>query len=83
VAEAAGLKGFRVSDPANLESVLREALAHNGPVLVDAVVKRQELSMPPSIEPKQAKGFGLYALKALMNGRGSELLELAKTNLFR
>ncbi|MFD2721533.1 ubiquinone-dependent pyruvate dehydrogenase [Hymenobacter monticola] len=83
VAEAAGLKGFRVSDPANLESVLREALAHDGPALVDAVVKRQELSIPPSIELKQAQGFGLYALKALMNGKGSELLELAKTNLFR
>ncbi|MGY3088919.1 pyruvate dehydrogenase (quinone) [Hymenobacter sp. UYAg731] len=83
LATAAGLKGFRVSDPAHLESVLREALAHDGPALVDAVVKRQELSMPPSIELKQAQGFGLYALKALMNGRGSELLEVAKTNLFR
>ena len=83
VANAAGIKGFRVNDPANLESVLREALAHDGPALVDAVVKRQELSMPPSIDRKQAQGFGLYAVKALMNGRGSELLELAKTNLFR
>jgi pyruvate dehydrogenase (quinone) len=83
LATAAGLKGFRVSDPAQLESVLREALAHDGPALVDAVVKRQELSMPPSIEAKQAAGFSLYAVKALMNGRGSELLELAKTNLFR
>jgi pyruvate dehydrogenase (quinone) len=83
LATAAGLQGFRVSDPANLESVLREALAHNGPALVDAVVKRQELSMPPTIELKQAQGFGLYALKALMSGRGSELLEVAKTNLFR
>ena len=83
VAEAAGLKGFRVSDPADLESVLRAALAHDGPVLVDAVVKRQELSMPPSIEAKQAAGFGIYAVKALMNGKGSELLEMAKTNLFR
>ncbi|MDB5236717.1 MAG: pyruvate dehydrogenase [Hymenobacter sp.] len=83
VAEAAGLKGYRVSDPGQLESVLREALAHDGPALVDAVVKRQELSMPPSIDRKQASGFSLYAVKALMNGRGSELLELAKTNLFR
>ena len=82
VAEAAGLRGFRVQDPGQLESVLREALAHDGPALVDAVVKRQELSMPPSIERKQVEGFGLYAVKALMNGRGSELLELAKTNLF-
>ena len=83
LAEAAGLKGFRVSDPGQLESVLRAALAHDGPVLVDAVVKRQELSLPPTIDRKQVAGFSLYAVKALMNGRGSELLELAKTNLFR
>ena len=38
---------------------------------------------PLSIEMKQAAGFGLYALKALMNGRGNELLEVAETNLFR
>ena len=83
LAEAAGLRGFRVSDPAQLESVLSEALAHPGAVLVDAVVKRQELSMPPSIDRKQAAGFGLYALRALMDGRGGELLELAQTNLLR
>ncbi|MFD1872412.1 ubiquinone-dependent pyruvate dehydrogenase [Hymenobacter bucti] len=83
LAEAAGIKGFRVSDPAQLESVLREALAHDGPVVVDAVVKRQELSMPPTIDRHQATGFGLYALKALMDGRGGELLEMAKTNLTR
>ena len=83
LAEAAGIKGFRVGDPAQLESVLRAALAHDGPVVVDAVVKRQELSMPPTIFKEQAAGFSLYAIKALMNGRGSELLEVAKTNLFR
>jgi pyruvate dehydrogenase (quinone) len=83
LAEAAGIKGLRVSDPAHLESTLREALAHDGPVIVDAVVKRQELSMPPHIEVAQAKGFSLYALKALMDGRGGELLEMAKTNLLR
>jgi pyruvate dehydrogenase (quinone) len=83
LAEAAGLRGFRVSDPGELESVLREALAHPGPALVDAVVKRQELSMPPNVEVGQVGGFSLFAVKALMDGRGNELLELAKANLFR
>ena len=83
LAQAAGLKGLRVSDPGQLESVLREALAHDGPVVINAIVNREELSMPPHIEVAQAKGFSLYALKALMNGRGSELLDLAKTNLLR
>lgn len=82
LAEAAGIKGFQVRDPGQLAAVLAEALAHDGPVVVDCIVKRQELSMPPHIEAQQAKGFSLYALKALMNGRGTELVELAKTNLF-
>ncbi len=83
LAQAAGLAGLRVHDPGQLADVLAQALATPGPVVVDAVVRRQELSMPPTIEGKQALGFGLYAIKALMNGRGSELVELAKTNLGR
>jgi len=44
-------------------------------------VNRTELSMPPTIELEQAKGFSLYALKAVMSGRGDEVLDLAKSNL--
>ncbi|WP_460676121.1 ubiquinone-dependent pyruvate dehydrogenase [Hymenobacter coalescens] len=83
LAEAAGLRGIRVTDPAALPAALAELLAHPGPALLDAVVKRTELSMPPTIEASQVKGFSLYALKAIMSGRGDELLELAKTNLLR
>ncbi|UOG73965.1 ubiquinone-dependent pyruvate dehydrogenase [Hymenobacter tibetensis] len=83
LAEAAGLHGIRVTDPADLPTAIAEMLAHPGPVLLDAVVKRTELSMPPTIDASQVKGFSLYALKAIMNGRGDELVELAKTNLFR
>jgi pyruvate dehydrogenase (quinone) len=43
----------------------------------------QELSMPPKIALEQAYGFSLFMLKAVLSGRGSELLELAKTNIFR
>ncbi|MNW06927.1 Pyruvate dehydrogenase [ubiquinone] [compost metagenome] len=56
-------------------------MAHPGPVLVDVVVASQELVIPPSIKLEQAKGFGLYVLKAVMNGRGDEVLDLALTNL--
>jgi pyruvate dehydrogenase (quinone) len=62
---------------------LRDALAHDGPVLVDAVVSREELSMPPKTALEMAKGFALFLMKAVMDGRGCELLELAKTNLWR
>jgi pyruvate dehydrogenase (quinone) len=83
LAEAAGVRGIRVSDPAELPAAIAAMLAHPGPVILDAVVKRAELSMPPTIEAAQVKGFSLYTLKAIMSGRGDEILELAKTNLLR
>jgi pyruvate dehydrogenase (quinone) len=83
LARAAGMHGIRVEDPGDLPGAVAESLAHAGPSLLDVVVNRQELAMPPSIQLDQAKGFTLYMLKAVLSGRGDEVLELAKTNLWR
>jgi pyruvate dehydrogenase (quinone) len=63
--------------------MLNQAIEHDGPALVDVVVNRQELLIPPSINLKQIRGFTLYMIKAVLNGRGDEIVDLAKTNLFR
>jgi len=83
MAEAVGIRGIRLEDPAEVDDGIAAALAHDGPVLVDAVVNRTELAMPPSITLEMAKGFTLYMVKAVMNGRGDEVVDLAKTNLWR
>jgi pyruvate dehydrogenase (quinone) len=83
MAEAVGVKGIRLEDPAEVDAGIAEALAHRGPVLVDAVVARTELAMPPAITAEMAKGFSLYMVKAVMNGRLDEIVDLAKTNLWR
>ena len=83
MAEAIGIKGIRLEDPTDVESGIREALAYEGPVLIDAVVNRQELAVPPKITAEMAKGFTLYMVKAIMNGRADEVLELVRTNLWR
>ena len=83
IAEAAGIRGIRLEDPAEVEDGIASALTHDGPVLVDAVVNRTELAMPPSITAEMAKGFTLYMVKAIMSGRGDEIVDLAKTNLWR
>jgi pyruvate dehydrogenase (quinone) len=83
IAEAAGIRGIRIEDPAKVEDGIAAAFAHDGPVLVDAVVNRTELSMPPTITLEMAKGFTLYMMKAVMNGRADEVIDLAKTNLWR
>jgi len=81
MAEAIGIKGIRVEAPEKLEDALRTAFAHEGPALVDVVSARQELSMPPKTSFGQAYHFGLFALKAVMDGRAAELVDLARTNL--
>jgi pyruvate dehydrogenase (quinone) len=83
LAKAAGIHGIRVEDPADVRPALTEAFEHDGPALVDAVVNRFELSMPPTIKLDQAIGFNLWALKAVLNGRGDEVVDLATSNLLR
>ena len=83
MAKAMGIYGVRLEDPADVEPGIAAALAHDGPVLIDAVVNRTELAMPPSITLEMAKGFTLYMVKAIMSGRGDEIIDLAKTNLWR
>ena len=83
MAKAAGLFGARVEYPEDLARALREAFDYPGPALIEVLTNRQELSMPPTIELKQALGFSLYLAKAVLNGRGDEIVDLAKTNLFR
>ncbi|KTB59658.1 ubiquinone-dependent pyruvate dehydrogenase [Pseudomonas allii] len=83
MSNAMGILGIRVEQSEDLEPALRRALAHDGPVLVDVVTATQELVMPPTIKLEQAKGFSLYMLKAVMSGRGDEVIELARTNWLR
>ena len=49
----------------------------------EVTVNRQELSMPPTITVEQMKGFSLYMIKAVLDGRSTKILDLAKTNLLR
>ena len=83
MAEAAGIRGIRLEDPADVTEGIAAALAHDGPVLIDAVVNRTELAMPPSVTLEMAKGFTLYMVKAVISGRGDEVVDLAKSNLWR
>ena len=83
IAEGAGLLGLRVETPDQLEPAIAEALKHDGPALVEVLVARQELSMPPTITFEEAKGFGIFMLKAVLNGRGDEIIDLARVNLLR
>jgi pyruvate dehydrogenase (quinone) len=81
MARAMGIFARRVEDPGELPGAMKEMLGHGGPALLDVVTAKQELSMPPTITAEEIKGFSLWVLRAVMNGRGDEVVDLAKTNL--
>jgi pyruvate dehydrogenase (quinone) len=54
-----------------------------GPVIRSRRGAKMQLAMPPAITMEMAKGFTLYMVKAVMSGRGDELIDLARTNLWR
>jgi pyruvate dehydrogenase (quinone) len=83
LAESAGIFGVRVEKPEDLRPAVSQALEYNGPALVEVIVNRQELSMPPTITAEQALGFSLYMVRAVLSGRGDEVIDLAVTNLLR
>ncbi len=83
MAEAVGILGLTANTADQVRPMIARALEHDGPALVEVPVSRQELSMPPTITYEQMKGFSLFALKAVLSGRGDEIIDLAKVNLFR
>jgi pyruvate dehydrogenase (quinone) len=83
IAEASGLLGATVDSPEELSPALERVLRHDGPALLDVRVNTQELIMPPSLQMEQVGGFALFMAKAVLSGRGDELVDLARTNLFR
>ena len=83
MARAMGLYAKRVEDPGALPGAVADMLAHDGPALLDVVTAKHELSMPPTIGLEQVKGISLWVLRAVMSGRGDEVIDLAATNLHR
>ena len=83
LAEAAGLLGLSAERPEQVRPMIAQAFAHDGPALVDVAVNRRELAMPPTISFEQMTGFGIFMIKAVLSGRGDEIVDLARTNLWR
>jgi pyruvate dehydrogenase (quinone) len=83
LANSAGILGLKADTARDVRPRLQKAFKHDGPALIEVTVHRQELSMPPTIKLEEATGFGLFMLKAVISGRGDELIDLAKVNLFR
>ena len=73
MAQSMGIKGIRVEKPQDLRSAMQDVLSHDGPALLDVVTARQELVMPPTTTFDEVQKFGVFMLKAVLDGRAGEL----------
>ena len=83
VAEAIGIYGRRVESAAELEAEVQAWLAHPGPALLDVTTDRFELVMPPNIQASQVLGTALYSVKAVLSGRGGDVVDMIKDNFVK
>lgn len=63
VAEAVGMRGIRVERPRDVEAAVREALEHDGPVLLDVLTNPDEIAVPPKPTLEQGWGFAIAKSK--------------------
>ena len=80
LAQAIGLMGLRVEDPAEVRPALEKALAYNGPALVDVVTDPNVLAMPPKATVQQAKGFALAMTKMAFTGEAEDVMDTVMAN---
>lgn len=83
LADVIGLRGWTVDHNEKLEPAMKEFLAYEGPALLNVHVNRNELVMPPKIEAAMAVGTVIYGAKAILDGRGRDVIELLQTNFAR
>ncbi|PXV59868.1 pyruvate dehydrogenase (quinone) [Dyella jiangningensis] len=81
VAEAIGLWGKTVNKAADLDGAIQELLAQPGPGLLNVIVNQLELVKPPMIELKPVVGMALYSARAILHGRGADVLEMIRENI--
>lgn len=81
IARGVGIEAIRIERPEDVVGGLKQALAHDGPVLVDVVTDPNALSIPPHITAAQVKGFAFAAGRTVLDGGVGKMLDLARANL--
>jgi pyruvate dehydrogenase (quinone) len=81
LAEAIGIMGVRIENPADVSSGLKKALQHSGPALIDVVTDPNAVSLPSHITADQVVGFGLTMGKLVLSGHIDEVVDSIEANI--
>ena len=80
LAKAVGVRGIRIEQASEVESSLKSAMQHQGPVLIDLMTDPNAVSLPPNITLKEMEGFSLGMSKLALSGHIDAVLDTIKDN---
>jgi pyruvate dehydrogenase (quinone) len=80
IAEAMGMPGITINDPAEVKPELEKAFLHEGPILVTIQTDPNALAMPPKLEFDQMKGMAMYMGRMMLGGRMDEAFKIISSN---
>src|SRR5580692_2789037 len=80
VAEAIGMMGVRIENPADVSTGIKKALQHSGPALIDVVTDPNALSLPSHADADQVVGFAVAMEKLVLSGHIDEVVDTIETN---
>lgn len=83
VAESMGLFAIRVDNSDSLDEAMQSFLSHQGPALLDVKTSSNELVMPPEIQASQVMGMALYSVKASLQGKMGDVVNLLVDNFIK
>ncbi|OCG42747.1 thiamine pyrophosphate-dependent enzyme [Gilliamella sp. Bif1-4] len=83
VAESMGLFAIRVDNSDFLDEAMQSFLSHQGPALLDVKTSSNELVMPPEIQASQVMGMALYSVKASLQGKMGDVVNLLVDNFIK
>lgn len=80
LADAMGMYGITINDPAEVKPALEKAFHQDGPALINILTDPNALAMPPKLDFDQMKGFATYMGKMMLSGRSDEVIKIIKSN---
>lgn len=81
IAEGCGFSAQTVSKPSELENAVKTFLSTSGPALLNVIISPDELIMPPAISYENVKNMVWYGSKAILEGKGKEVIDMIKHNI--
>lgn len=81
IAEGCGFSAQTVSKSSELENAVKTFLSTSGPALLNVIISPDELIMPPAISYENVKNMVWYGSKAILEGKGKEVIDMIKHNI--